>query len=382
MGRHGDSTRATTFPLPRSFRPIALSFSVLYSLAFACAFCFYLPQVCREHKDNHGMKEKESPPRDYGGVHAGGIKGFVLGRLMVAGLFLGRWFPMRLLYGTAVAGVWILALFPPLRRLVAANLKAVLPNEVAPKELRRLVRDSLSNALARKWVDVFVLPRLDKDFVERHIEVVGLDKYRRALAEGRGVLLITWHVGSFPILAYLALPYLGGPSLAPFRRIFDDYTQARLRAVADFHGATSVHPGGALKAIIAQFKSGGTVTMAADHLTSPRGIRVTYFGRETLMPAGPATLACRYRPVTMACFCVRTGAGRFRLEFSDPFPIPQVPKKIEDSHLQDFAQAYVRYYEEVVRRYPSQWECYFPTWPESFQEEHLRNFYTKFGVVA
>jgi KDO2-lipid IV(A) lauroyltransferase len=328
------------------------------------------------------MKKKESRNQDYGGCLAYGLRGVVASCFMEVAIPLAKYFPRRLYTAGGVSAVCFLArLLPGLRRTVAANIKEVREGLDA-HELKRYVYENLANTFARKWTDAFFLSRLDKRFVETNVDVVGLEKYNAARAEGRGVLLLTCHVGSFPVLAYAALPRLGGSVLAPFRRIFHTRIHEKIRALSGANGALVAHPGGALKAILSQLRAGETVLMAADHLTSLSGMRVTYFGHETLMPAGPATLACRCRPVTMPCLCVRTETGKFRLEFGDPFAVPEVGGKLTDDHLLKLAQQYIRYFEGCVRRYPEQWECFFPLWPKSFEDKDIQEFAKKYGVVT
>ena len=324
------------------------------------------------------MAEKKSHPKDYGGA----LDGFVAGRIMGFGLLIGRRLPVRVSYAIVVVMMRIGSLFfPGLRRRIRENIQFISPIELSKRDLRRMVQENIVTTFGLKWMDLFALPRLTKDFVDSNVEIIGLDKYRQAQDEERGVLLVTCHVGSFPILCYLTLPYLGGSVLAPLRRIFDDRTQENLRTSIRSHGSDCAHPGGAVRSILSVFKSGGTVVLAGDHLTSPTGIRANYFGRETLIPSGPASFACRYRPITMGCVCVKTGADRYRIEFSDPFSIPAVEKKVEESHLVEMASTYVAYFEEIVKRYPTQWECFFPLWPAAFDEESIKEFARHYGVV-
>ena len=328
------------------------------------------------------MAEKKSHAKDYGGVAASGIDGFLVSRIVGLGLFMGRHFPVQMNYTITVMLLKVVSRFlPSLRRKVGENIKLVSPVDLSVQDLKGMVQENIVATFGLKYMDIFALPRLTKDFVDKNIEVVGLERYRQAQSEGRGVLLVTWHVGSFPIMCYLALPYFGGSVLAPVRRIFDDRTQGNCLAAFRLHGARAVHPSDAVKAVVNELKSGGTVVLAADHLTSPTGIRVNYFGRETLIPSGPASFACRYRPVTMGCFCVKTGKNRFRIEFSDRFAIPTVDKRVEEAHLVEMANTYVRHFEEIVKHYPTQWECFSPIWPEGFDEASIRSFARPFGVM-
>ena len=328
-----------------------------------------------------GKAPKAAPARDYGGMMDGGVAGFLAGRLVIALLVFARWMPIGVVYGFGANVVMAAMLFAPhIRRHVRRNLTMLLGDDVSPGELRRLVKENIRNTFSRKWVDIFTLPRLSRAFFESHVEVVGLEHYQRAIAEGRGVLLITHHVGSYGILAGLALPFLGNPSVGGARRIFDEKTEAALLKVYRSQGGEAANPGDSLRRFLALLKSGGTVIVAGDHLTSPKGIKVKYFGRETLVPGGPATLACRYNPVALPGICVWTGPRRFRVEFGAPFPVPEVGTMAEDERLRTFAQHYISYFEDIVRRYPEQWECFFRIWPDSFEKVDIEAFCKDYGV--
>ncbi len=322
------------------------------------------------------MSEKELAQGEDRGEQEGGIIGFIASCLVSLGLFLGRTLPLGISYSVAIAVVRVYALLcPAARKAVEKSLRGALGDQVSPVEMKRQVRENFRDAWARRQVDFVIVPKLDREFLDRNFEVVGLEKYERAKAEGRGVLLVTGHFGVAVLMAFFALPLLGAKALIPVRRLFDRRTEAKLMRVAHYHGGETVYTENCFRVLIKRLNSGGTVALAGDHLTSPRGVRVSYFGRDTLMPAGPAILAYRCRAAVVPCYCVRTAADRFLLEFGDPLPIPPTPEKIEESHLREVIQSYARCFEDVIRRYPSQWETLFPAWPDSFEEKDLARFY-------
>lgn len=325
---------------------------------------------------------QEAPPRDYGGVLQDGVSGFLLGRLVVFGLALARCVPPRVFYRfTSVVARLLLPLAPEIKRQVQENLRALLGPDISPQELNRIVRENLENTFSRKWSDVFLLPVFNQSYFNDHVEIIGLEHYRRAVAKGHGVLLITHHTGSYGLLAGLVLPLLGNPISGGVRRIFDNSAEAALFSTYQYHGAEAVNPGKALKTYLRRLKSGGTVLLAGDHLTSPKGIRMEYLGRETLIPGGPATLACRYQPTTLPCYCVRTAPDQFLVEFGAPFEVPTGDDdKDVDPSIHAFARQYLKYFENVVRRYPEQWECFFEVWPKTFEKSDLEVFYKGYGI--
>jgi len=320
--------------------------------------------------------------RDHGGPLSTGIVGKlsqIAYRLLI--LVVGS-LPLSASYALAEWIVRLLAfLVPKTKRRVEENLNGVFGDEKTPAEYKKLARENMIIAWGLKEVDWAGVRHFDRNYIEKHVKLLGLELLEEALAKGKGVLLISFHHGSPSILYVSLLPFLGHPPLIPARRVFDERTSQKQIDIFQHHGASAVYSDYSYRAMLTQLREGKIVALLGDHLTSPAGIRVRYFGRETLMPSGPAMLAYQRRPAVLPCCVIRNGKYDYVAEFGDPIDIPPTPKTITDEDLKLVASQYISFFEDSIRKHPTQWETFFPAWPKSFEEEDLQEFWTAFGVV-
>lgn len=327
--------------------------------------------------------DKKIPVTVHGGSLDGGIRGLICRYLLYLAIFLVSHFPLVVNYRIAVIIANLFAFFSPkVGQSIIENLRGIFPNGKSDEELNRIAKQNLRDTWGRRRVDILAIPKFDKEFVKTHVEFVDMHKYEQAVAEGNGVLLVTCHLGTPAVFAFACLPALGYSVLVPGKRIFDEPATEKFLKVWRYHGGKIIDSDYAYPELKSELKSGGTVAILADHPTAPRGIRVTYFGRDTLMPAGAPALAYRTRAAVLPFYFIKTGKKDFKIVFGDRVAVPPTPEKIEERHLCEIANQYIPFFEEAIRQYPAQWETYSPAWPESFSEDDLHKFWKDFRLVT
>ena len=88
---------------------------------------------------------------------------------------------------------------------------------------------------------------------------------------------------------------------------------------------------------------------------------VTFFGEQTTLPAGPATLAERTGAILLpvGCYFERRRGNRFVIE--EPIEVPDLPTREE--RVVATTQALAEVLEMIVGRAPEQWHLFQPNWP-------------------
>jgi KDO2-lipid IV(A) lauroyltransferase len=216
---------------------------------------------------------------------------------------------------------------------------------------------------ARYWIESFRLPTLSRRVVDRGFTDDGYPQIVEALRAGNG--------------AILALPHLGGWEWAG-RWIADQGHQIsvvveKLDPPELFDWFVELRSKLGMHVIPLGPKAGGAVTAAlrANHivcLLSDRDIghsgpRVEFFGEETTLPGGAATLSLRTgAPIfpTAVYFTDRLDAhlGWVRA----PMEVERRSKKLRDD-VHRVTQDLARELEILIRRAPSQWHLFQPNWP-------------------
>ncbi|MHB1414395.1 MAG: LpxL/LpxP family acyltransferase, partial [Chloroflexota bacterium] len=122
---------------------------------------------------------------------------FRLGSLLVPLL------PLRVGYWLAsLAGDIAYTLRPQARAHVVANLRRALGDGVAEDRLAVIARSVFRNG-AKNYFDLLRLPSLRLPDLEERVQLHGIEHLKSALARGKGVILISAHLGSFDTVAQL-----------------------------------------------------------------------------------------------------------------------------------------------------------------------------------
>ncbi|HEY8460659.1 MAG TPA: hypothetical protein VIM99_09780, partial [Blastocatellia bacterium] len=106
---------------------------------------------------------------------------------------------LALMAGRAV-GALACAVLPRLRRHAEINLRLAFP-DLDERERRRIRRGAFRN-LGRLLGEISQFPRLNRENISSIVVYEGLENYLNAVAQGRGVILLTGHIGAWELSVY------------------------------------------------------------------------------------------------------------------------------------------------------------------------------------
>jgi len=95
------------------------------------------------------------------------------------------------------------------KRVAYADLKAVFGNRFSEKERWRIVRDHYKH-LGRTAAEMIRFPRLDRQFLERLVQIHDIERFYGAMDVQKGVILLTAHFGNWELLQIIS-SILGKP---------------------------------------------------------------------------------------------------------------------------------------------------------------------------
>jgi lauroyl/myristoyl acyltransferase len=201
------------------------------------------------------------------------------------------------------------------------------------------------------------------------IEGPGADGLRAALAAGRGVVLVTGHIGSWDIAAK-ALGDAQCRVHVVMSRELDAATQAHVGAVRARVGLHVVHPEASVFAplgLLGALRRNEIVAIQIDRSAGSNGVRwLPFLGAPAPFPSGPFVLARLAGAPVLPVFAPRLGRRHYRIHVGEPVPVPpeaRDPRVLDRVMLDVVAQL-----EEVVRRHPRQWFQFAPFWPEGIAD--------------
>ena len=288
---------------------------------------------------------------------------------------LVRALPRRAAYGLAVACADTVRLTRPGSvRGLRWNLAHVLP-DAAPGELRKVVRRNLRDQ-ARFWVDVISM-RFDGEAIRSGltVEAGGQERYQTALATGRGVAVISLHLGSWE-RGLAAGNNLGYPLalLAEYmrpRKLFDRVVGARvaqgvrvvpidIAGIREADDATARRLGAAaMRDVLRILKSGGAIALAMDRDLIGNGEPYPFFGAPAPIPVGVVDAAMRAGSVIMPVFLPRIPGG-VEVHIGPEIPYDRGAPRAEEVHR--VVMEILAVFERVIGEHPEQWHVLDPIW--------------------
>jgi lauroyl/myristoyl acyltransferase len=204
---------------------------------------------------------------------------------------------------------------------LADNLRVVVGPGLPEDQFQVLVRDAV-RSYARYWCDAF---RLSSQSVEQHrtgFVLHGEEILLANCAAGRGTVLALPHAGNWDAAgAWVA--GMGMPITTVAERLKPEGLYERFLAFRQGLGMEILPLTGGerpvMDLLLERVQAGTVVPLLADRDFSRGGIPVTFFGRRTRMPAGPAILA------------LRTGAPLYTCDmwYEDRGPVGRVSAPIE-----------------------------------------------------
>lgn len=253
--------------------------------------------------------------------------------------------------GQAVGALAYLVL-PHLRRHAEANLRLALP-ELAEQQRAAIKRGVFRN-LGRLLGEVSQFPKLNRANIEKVVVYEGLQNYLDAVAQGRGVILLTGHIGAWELSVYAHSIY--GYPMAFLKRNVDNPLVERLaESRRARYGNRSIDKKGSVREVLKTLKAGGVVGILADlNATREEGVFCDFFGVPACTTAGVATLALRTGAVVLPGYLIWDEAARVhRLHFEKPLEPINTGNPKED--VQTNTARYTQALETVIRRHPAQW---------------------------
>jgi KDO2-lipid IV(A) lauroyltransferase len=237
------------------------------------------------------------------------------------------------------------------RRLIAyANLKAAFAKDKSPEELRAITRDVYVN-LVQTFSEIASLTKLNKDYVDRYVEVVNMERIEDAAKSGRGTMLLTAHFGDWE-LSSLVSALKGFPITVLAREQKMKRLNELLNALRESKGCKVVRKGMSTKNILRELYRKNMVGILSDQDAGKKGTFVNFFGRPTSAHIGPFEIAKRTDSIILPNFIVRVNGPFHKLYLEEYIDVRRSEGR---GGLIDSLQRYMSLLEKYIRKYPAQW---------------------------
>ena len=248
-------------------------------------------------------------------------------------------------------------------RAVARGQLAMALPQLAPAEHDRIIAD-MFRGLGRSMAEIILMDEIAAD-IDHWVESEGLDILDQALAKGRGVIVVTGHVGNWELLAaFLGLKNYPVTAIAtPVKGEALNQENIDLRRRV---GVETVPRDGAgsAKAILRTLRAGRILGILMDQDTRGKGVVVPFFGRPAFTPVGPDALAWRTGAAVVGIFIHRGPQGRHRVRVRE-LPLPDRGSESGEARAAWQEEATARFnlaIEDEIRERPDEWVWWHERW--------------------
>jgi len=272
--------------------------------------------------------------------------------------------PRSWAYALAVLAARFAWLFSPLARpRLEYNLKVACPElQNDPAALRRLSWLNFRNH-AKAYADLMQLPSARVEGMRSRLKVQGWEYLEEARGNGKGVLVVSCHIGSYEVVsaiwsATLAPVSFFAEELEP-RALFEWYRDTRARLGISV--LTLDH--GGIRKVLDALREQEMVITAIDRDVTGTGYPMSFFGRPAPIPLGPAAIALRLGTPLFPVCVYRLPDDTYMAEGA-----PLVYAKSTGDNRADqvrTTQELLRPIERFIQSHPEQWHVPHRIWPGS-----------------
>src|SRR6266487_4365 len=243
------------------------------------------------------------------------------------------------------------------------NLKVACPElQNDPAALRRLSWLNFRNH-AKAYADLMQLPSARVEGMRSRLKVQGWEYLEEARGNGKGVLVVSCHMGSYEVVsaiwsATLAPVSFFAEELEP-RALFEWYRDTRARLGISV--LTLDH--GGIRKVLDALREQEMVITAIDRDVTGTGYPMSFFGRPAPIPLGPAAIALRLGTPLFPVCVYRLPDDTYMAEGA-----PLVYAKSTGHNRADqvrTTQELLRPIERFIQSHPEQWHVPHRIWPGS-----------------
>jgi KDO2-lipid IV(A) lauroyltransferase len=264
------------------------------------------------------------------------------------------WMPRglaRLLAGGIASAVY--HLHGRLRRVGERNLELAMPQIVSKGERADLLR-GVYRHLGWQLVEFCRMPRYTTRNTERWIRTEGLDNFLAAQARGKGILVLTGHLGAWELSSFYH-SLMGHPMGMVIRRLDNRKLDDFVNDTRCLHGNRVLHKDDFARGLLTAMHNSDTVGILMDtNMRPPQGVFVRFFGLEACTASGLPRVAIKTGAAVLPGFMLwEPGEQKYVLRFGPELSFKQTGDSEADilaatQQCNDVLEAW-------IRRYPDQW---------------------------
>jgi KDO2-lipid IV(A) lauroyltransferase len=253
------------------------------------------------------------------------------------------------------------------RKIAVESLTKALGSEKTPDEIDRIARGCF-NMMSGTAVEFFMFMRYPER-IRQFVEIEGIEHLKKALSKGKGVVALSAHFGSFPLL--LCRISLEGYKIHSMLRHMRD-TNLDLLFEKKRHGmgVGSVYTqprNECVQKSLEVLRKNEILFVQLDQNFGTAGVFVDFFGVKAATATGPIIFSMRTGAPIVPMFIFRISGPRHKIVILPEYVMDEsLPK---EEQILKATQELTILIEQYIRKYPHEWGWIHKRWKARPKEE-------------
>ncbi|MSR77491.1 MAG: hypothetical protein EXS63_04625 [Candidatus Omnitrophica bacterium] len=237
---------------------------------------------------------------------------------------------------------------PSRKKIALVNLDRVFGSSLTQLQKEKILGAAFES-MSLAMLELFIVRKIKKN-ARSHFKLTGNEHLEKAFAEGKGVILVISHLGSWEYLAFL--PYLTGhPWSVIVKDVKNPYLNQTIDQLRREMTVTPIPKVDSIKAVMKELRANHGVAILIDQWAGGEGIWTNFFDQPTSTTSIPARLAHKTGAALVPACCLRTSTGQYEIQIEPTVPFDPAKDDWEISMTEQLNQLL----EEKIRRHPDQW---------------------------
>ena len=214
---------------------------------------------------------------------------------------------------------------------------------------------------AKYLVLFFRFALIDREYIKKNLQIENLYFVDQGLAKGKGVIMISAHIGNWELAAITValLDYPIGVAALPHRhKSVDNFFNSQ----REKKGVIVMPLGKAARHCLRLLNENKIIALVGDRVFNSKGVLTDFFGLPAYLPEGAAAFSLKTGAPIIPAFLLRNPDDTFRFVFEKPIEIHLTNDKHKD--LMRLMSACKLIFEDYIRRYPEQWFMFRKFWAQ------------------
>ena len=253
--------------------------------------------------------------------------------------------------GVAIATI-AYSVLKRLRQVGQRNLELAFP-DMPPDERAEILRLEYRN-LGWLLAEFCQMSTYTPASASGFIRYEGLEHYLAARDRGKGVLVLTGHLGAWELSSFYH-SLAGYPMGMVIRRLDNPLVDRMVNRIRCLHGNRVLHKDDFARGLLGSMRAGETVGILMDtNMTPPQGLFVPFFGMPACTASGLARVAAKTGAAVLPGFLLwEESEQQYVLHFYPELAVQSTGDSESDSA--ENTAHFTAVLEDAIRKYPSQW---------------------------